>query len=473
MQQHLRLLQVGPGGLAGPLAEVIGREASKRPLLLKALRGLSRLTPSKRIELLGLFCEVDDDGRFGARPTGLLGAKMGADMAETVRNWVNNKGWAIARKDGRLVFTMYQPALPSQAALKAFATRRLYEKTGHPRASTATLQITAKCQADCEHCSAARHKYQARTEMTADQWKSVIRQTEDLGVVNVVFTGGEPLLRKDIYELISWVRKDEANAMMFTNGLLLTEENVKKLVDAGLFSLNVSIDSPDPESHDRLRRVPRCFERAIEGLNRAKEAGLIVGISTYATPERLHSGEVAQMIELARDVGAHELTVFDVVPTGRLLQQDAALLLSESDKQEIIRIEQEWNRKRELPHIISQSFINGPMGSGCFAGWFQFYMTAYGDMMPCDFTPLTVGNATEESVETLWDRLVAHPMYAGHCNHCRMQDPEFRAKYIDLIPDEGPFPFPIHELDKAREERRPVVSAPRPEGQRSSVGVRG
>jgi MoaA/NifB/PqqE/SkfB family radical SAM enzyme len=471
--RHFGLLQVGPGGLTGPLAPVMGEEAEKRKGLLKALGVASRLSPAQKLELLGLTCDVDDDGKFHANATGLLGKKLGTQMAETVVNWVNNKGWAILHRDGQLIFTMYQPAIPSNAALKALATRKLFEKTGHPRASTSTLQVTARCQADCEHCSAAKHKHREKEELTTEQWKSVIRQTEDLGVVNIVFTGGEPLLRHDIYELIGWVRKDEANAMMFTNGLLLTDENVGKLADAGLFSLNVSIDSPDPKAHDGLRRVPNCYDKAIAGLQRAKDAGLVVGISTYATPERLRNGQVTQMIELAHDVGAHEITIFDVVPTGKLLQRDASLLLTDEDKDEITRIEMEWNAKRQLPHIISQSFINGPKGSGCFAGWFQFYMTAYGDMMPCDFTPLTIGNAKEESVETLWDRLVAHPAYKGHCNHCRMQDPEFRAKYIDHIPDEGPFPFPISELDKAREQGPDVGVEVSIAEERSSVGIKG
>ena len=67
--------------------------------------------------------------------------------------------------------------------------------------------------------------------------------------------------------------------------------------------------------------------------------------------------------------------------------------------------------------------------------------------MPCDFTPLTVGNSLQEPVDALWKRLASHRVYAEHCNHCRMQDADFRAKYIDPIPDSGPFPFPIAELD--------------------------
>lgn len=458
MAQHFPLLQVEAKGLTGTLAPVMDEEAAKHRLTVRALRILSRLLPSKRVELLGIMCSVDGDGVFHAEPTGLLAEKVGRKVVEGVVTAVRDKGWPVLRRNGRLIFTTYEPAVPSAAAMKVLASRMIYEKTDHPRAATATLQVTARCQADCYHGGAARHRHRFKPDLTTEQWKSIIRQTEDLGVVNIVFTGGEPLLRRDIFELISWVRKDESNAMMFTDGLLLTEENVKKLVDAGLFSVNVSIDSPDPEAHNELRKVPRCFERALEGLWQAQEAGLIVGISTYATPERLRNGQVMPMIELAREAGAHEITIFDVLPTGKLLQEDTAHLLSDADKRELTRIEEEWNAKRELPHVITQAHVNSPEGAGCCAGWFQFYMTAYGDMTPCDFTPLTMGNATRESVETLWNRLASHPAYANHCNHCRMQDASFRAKYIDRIPEGGPFPFPIAVLDKMLEVDRPIAS---------------
>ena len=447
--QHYQLLGISSGNLTGPLSGAMADEVKKRPTTFNTLQTLSRIS-RRNLELVGLSCFVDDNGQFHANPTGLLARAVGRKIASGTEQAVNRKGWPILQRDGQLVFSMYQPAIPSAVAMKVLASQMLHDKTGHPRAATATLQVTARCQADCHHCSTARHKHVSKPELTTDQWKSILRQTEDMGVVNIVFTGGEPLLRPDIYELISWVRKDESNAMMFTNGLLLNKVNVKKLVDAGLFSLNVSIDSPDPIAHNELRKVPRCFERALEGLQTAREAGLVVGISTYATPERLHSGQVMKMIELARDAGAHELTIFDVVPTGKLLLEEAANLLSDMDKEQLMQIEEEWNAKRKHPHVITQARVNGPWGAGCYAGWFQFNMTAYGDMMPCNFTPLTVGNAVREPVETLWERLISHPAYAGNCNHCRMQDPEFRAKYIDLIPDSGPFPFPIAKLDRIR-----------------------
>ena len=79
---------------------------------------------------------------------------------------------------------------------------------------------------------------------------------------------------------------------------------------------------------------------------------------------------------MPRAIGADEITVFDVVPTGRLLLEDRKHLLTDEDKDELCRIENEYNEDHGLPQVITQAHVNGPTGVGCYAGWCQFYMTA-------------------------------------------------------------------------------------------------
>ena len=105
---------------------------------------------------------------------------------------------------------------------------------------------------------------------------------------------------------------------------------------------------------------------------------------------------------------------------------------------------------------------------GCFAGWCQLYVTAYGDVTPCDFTPLRFGNCRTEPVADIWKRLASHEAYCERSRHCRMQDHEFRAKYIDHIPDAGPFPYPVELADA--ESRTVGVAQNRPKG--SSIGIK-
>lgn len=470
-RQHFALLKASgrPTQFSGPLARVLSSRLQSSKLL-KFFINVASLGGHREVELLGMDTETSSDGVFSCKASGPLGLLASARKAvNSVQRAVRNRGKPIIIRDNRLIYTSYQPPVPSNASMKLLGSRLSLELTGHPQPTVCTLQITTRCQANCIHCSAARHK-RPGNELSTDEWKRVVREAEALGVVSVVFTGGEPLLRPDVFDLIRWVDKNEAVALMFCNGLLLTKENAQKLADAGLWCIHASIDSPDPAAHDEMRRVPGCFDRAIEGLARCKDAGILTGISTYATPERLHNGQVVEMIELAKRLGVDEITIFDVVPTGRLLTQDRKYLLTDEDKAELCRLEEKYNEGHSLPHVITQAHVNGPTGVGCYAGWCQFYVTAFGDVTPCDFTPISFGNVRETSVETIWNRMTRHPAYCSHMNHCRMQDPKFRERYVDRIPLTGPFPYPANELDNLKDNRHDEEMI---EAEYSSLGIKG
>ncbi len=464
---HYRLLTFRHGELSGPLAEVAKQQLRGR-LPERVLRALSRLSP-KGLNVLGLRATMGAAGELSFRATGLLAPSVGRTLADNMTQALLRKGLPRLRRGDQLIYTLYQPPIPSPPMLKVLASRLHLERTGRPLPATHTMQITSACQCDCLHCSAARHRRPGEAELTTEECKSLIRQSLALGVVNLVFTGGEPLLRRDLFDLIATVDQEEAIAMMFSNGLLLSSENIARLQEAGLFSLMVSLDHPNPTDHDRMRRSPGCWKRAVAGIGRCLEAGLLCGISTYATPTRLRHGHVMEMIELGRRLGVPEITIFDVVPTGRLLREEESGLLSEADQQELCALEEEINARAGYPHIITQAHVNGPRGAGCYAAWFQFYSTAYGDIMPCDFTPLSFGNVRAQSLAKIWESMTSHPAYCHRSSHCRMQDRDFRRQWIDRLPARGPFPFPMEQLASLPEEGEEALFAGR---RRAALGVR-
>lgn len=450
-EEHFSLLVYHPGEsekFSGPLALILKNKLKSRAL--KWVAGpLAKISGNDEVELLGIDTCVGDNNEFTALPTGMFSALPQAKKAIAgVQNAVRGRGKPIIVRDGTLIYTSYQPPIPSRPSMKLLASKLAHEMDGHPLPTVCTLQVTTRCQANCVHCSAEKHKKEWERELTTGEWKRVIREAEKAGACTVVFTGGEPLLRQDIYELIEYVNKDEAVALMFCNGLLLTEENVQKLANAGLWCIHVSIDSPNPQAHDEMRRVPGSYQNAVDGLKRCKDAGILAGISTYATPDRLRSGQVVELIELGKEIGVDEVTIFDTVPTGKLLHHDRKYLLTDEDKEELCRLEDLYNTGHPLPRVITQAHINGPTGNGCYAGWCQFYATAYGEVAPCDFTPLSFGNLLDENIEDIWARICKHEAYCGHHNMCRMQDDEFRAKWIDKIPSSGPFPYPMANYDQ-------------------------
>jgi MoaA/NifB/PqqE/SkfB family radical SAM enzyme len=356
------------------------------------------------------------------------------------------------------VYTVYFPHFPSPVGKREMLARMSEFLIGKPVPNFASLDVTYACQCDCVHCGSALYKNShyangERQELTTDEFKKLIDECLELGITNVNMLGGEPLMRPDIYELIEYVNKEKANCSMFTNGLLLTRENVKRLRSAGIFFVNVSLDSPEEEVHDECRGVKGIFRKAVDGIRHSLEEGLMVGISTYMTKEGMKKGYLEKSVQFAERLGVHEVTIFDTIPSGKYLRRPD-LILSQEEKEWIKQISRKYAKKAGAPVISSQSMLNtmyGPAGGGagasrqslirmaalygCFAANMQFAMTAYGDIMPCGFTPLSFGNVRKDLVREIWDRMLAHPAFCRKAVSCRMQDAEFRKLYIDSIPE--------------------------------------
>jgi MoaA/NifB/PqqE/SkfB family radical SAM enzyme len=376
------------------------------------------------------------DSRLLVRAKGPL-APLFRRLFSLFFNVYNNVG-PVGTSDGAGIYTLYVPPIPSPMHMRHtenFVRRWLY---GTRLPLAVTIAVTDKCQLKCGHCSAANQTRPA-SSLSLEELQRVVRESVDIGATNVTFTGGEPLLRDDLEAAVSAVPKDKAVSLVFTNGLGLNPERARRLKAAGLWGFQVSLDSPTPEEHDAMRGWPDCFQAVKDGIRAAKEAGLFVGLSTYATNAFVREERLGKMADLGASWGVHELTVFDAIPAGRLRGREEALLSPES-RTVLLREAQALRRKyRARMHVITQSWTNSGSGFaryiGCLAGHYQFHVSAGGDFRPCDFTPLSIGNVRHEPVADLWKKLTTHPAYRKHRQDCRMQCPSFRETYIDRPAD--------------------------------------
>jgi len=376
------------------------------------------------------------DGRLAVRAKGPL-APLFRRLFSLFFN-VYNKIGPVGTSNGAGIYTLYVPPIPSPMHMRHTENfiRRWVYGTRLPLA--VTIAVTDKCQLRCGHCSAVDFTRPV-SSLSLEELQRVVRESIDIGTTNVTFTGGEPLLRDDLEAAVSSVPNDKAVSLVFTNGLGLTAERARRLKSAGLWGLQVSLDSPAPEEHDAMRGWPGCFQAVKEGIRAAKEAGLFVGLSTYATNAFVREERLGKMADLGASWGVHELTVFDAIPAGRLRGHEEALLTPESRRALLLDAQALRRKFRGRMHVITQSWTNS--GSefaryiGCLAGHYQFHVSAGGDFRPCDFTPLSVGNVRDESVAALWKKLTTHPAYRKHRQDCRMQCRTFRETYIDRPAD--------------------------------------
>jgi len=355
---------------------------------------------------------------------------------------------SLANIGGSNIYSLYFPPIPSPAHERLFESFISTHVFKRPRPMAATIGITGECQYCCAHCSAA-DRSPNRPDMSLNEIKKCIDECLDLGVSNITFTGGEPLLRPDLAQLIAYVPEKFAASQVFTNAAVLTPERIEEMSSAGIYGLQISLDSPDPEDHDSMRGSDGAFAAVERGVKEARRAGLLVGLSTYATRNRIWENHfLPRMAELAAEWGVQELTVFDAIETGRLLGKKDLTLDRPSRRKLLAQMRAVNRRYHGRMRTVAQSWTNSGRGFsrviGCLAAYFQLHITSQGDFTPCDFTPLSFGNIRESSVGELWQTLLSHPAYRKPTLRCRMQDPDFRRKYIDTIPEGADLPYRIN-----------------------------
>lgn len=331
-------------------------------------------------------------------------------------------------RDGHPVYSLSTPALYSKPSANMMA-RTLYRGIQNRNMpNLMSFAVTDVCNARCGHCSFYEAVDDpARTPLTLPQCQDAIRAAQELGVSMINFVGGEPLKRPELLQILAGVDKDISATSMFTNGWALAGM-ARGLRDAGLDGISVSLDATEAAEHDRIRNLPGLFERALQGLDAALESGMSVGIATCLTPEGFAAGEFERMVEFARRRGAHELTVFDAMPSGRLGER-ADLIDNGAWLEDLIKRAAVYNRDPRYPGVLIHAYTVSHRSVGCACGTSYFYLTPYGDVTSCDFNHRPFGNILKEPLHVVWERMSSDESYRqAKWGGCKVKDSEFVSK---------------------------------------------
>ena len=293
--------------------------------------------------------------------------------------------------------------------------------------------FTHKCNLSCKHCYSNSGAV-LEEELSTMEALGVVDQLAEAGVTALAFSGGEPLSRKDFFNVASHAVKRGLYVSVATNGTLLTKENVKKLKRTGVHYVEVSIDGATAGTHDAFRGVQGAFDKAVAGIRNAVEEDLCACIATTATKSNL--GEMPAIIDLAEDIGAERFTYFNFIPTGRgkaHYDQD----LAPEEREELMRYLLNRMSKGckttilttapQLARVALQ--CQGPNGTGevtmsmahmqtakvskkavpladfiggCGAGRLYCSLSPQGEVHPCVFLPINVGNLKTEKFSDVW-----------------------------------------------------------------------
>ncbi len=280
--------------------------------------------------------------------------------------------------------------------------------------------FTRKCNLRCKHCYANAGK--ADDELSFEEKLELVKQLDDAGVVAISFSGGEPLISKDFWKVAEFASSLGFHISIATNGTLITPEVAEGLKRVGVSYVEISLDAASPETHDSFRGVEGAFDRALDGIRNCVKAGILTGIATTAT--KLNISEIPEIVSLAEDLGVYRLVVFNFIPTGRgkeiteldlsveerkwlleflydSLQRSNLQVLSTSPIFAVVAVEKVLRGKGERVTPTHFADVCMPSDSalvlsdflgGCGAGRLYCGIQPNGDITPCVFIPVVVGN---------------------------------------------------------------------------------
>src|SRR5579862_9720697 len=175
-------------------------------------------------------------------------------------------------------------------------------------------ELTKGCNLRCIHCRASATELSSPDDLSTGAAKAIIDQIAEVSHPILVLSGGEPLFRKDIFELARYATEKGLRAALATNGTLVTKHVARKVVDSGVKRVAISLDGADAHTHDTFRAIPGAFDAAITGFRNLKEIGMSVQINTTIARHNAH--QLPNVLELARSIGADALHTFLLVPVG-------------------------------------------------------------------------------------------------------------------------------------------------------------
>lgn len=406
------------------------------------LKGREASTPAAGESFQALAVEIRSasPGPYEALVKGLL---AGPEIQEPVSAELARvfKHPAIRREAGVSNFSVAYPALPSAAAARALLRPVLAKLKQRPVPYWATMSLTeaSRTRSYLRAIQGTARPDEA-SELSTDEWKRVIDQVLDLGAVNISFRGGEVLLREDVAQLVRYVDKSRATVNVYSDGSSVDTRLVRELKAAGLNALVIQLQAATPERHDELAQSPGLFEKMKKSVAMALEAGLLVGFITRASKEAIRTGELEARIRVARELGVHQLTIVDAIPTGLELRREE-IILADSERKEIIALARRYNAESEGARVILEYLPtngSGPVGPD---EDLQLHVTSRGDVCPCDYTPLAFGNVRSTPLRQIWEEMSGHPAYGRPPELYRMQDVGFRRRYIDSLPEGTALPY--------------------------------
>ncbi|MGE9984033.1 heme b synthase [Desulfovibrio sp. SGI.169] len=318
---------------------------------------------------------------------------------------------------------------------------------GSPICRLIAWEVTRSCNLACKHCRAEAHPEPYPGELSTAEAKALIDTFPRVGRPIIIFTGGDPMMRPDVYELVAYAHARGLTCAFSPNGTLITPENARLIRKAGVERCSISIDGADAQSHDAFRGVPGAFEASMRGIGYLKEAGVPFQINTTVTRNNL--GSFKKIFELCERIGAAAWHIFLLVPMGRASGL-ADQVITAREYEDVLHWLYDFRKGTNMhlkatcaPHyyrimrqrahaeglrVTPETFGMDALTRGCLGGTGFCFISHTGQVQPCGYLELDCGNVRETPFPEIWRdseyfrQFRDQSCYKGKCGACEFHN---------------------------------------------------
>ena len=301
-------------------------------------------------------------------------------------------------------------------------------------------ESTRACNFACVHCRAKAQKHPDPNQLTTQEALGLMNQIADLCKPVLIISGGDPLQRKDIFEIAAHASSLGIRVAMSPSGSDITPEVIGKMKASGVKMISLSLDGSKPEIHDNFRQVPGAFDLAMKNMSFARQGNLPFRVNTTVTQHNL--SDLSDILKLAVEVGAKEWDVFMLVPTGR---GKVDMEITPNQYEETLQFIYNASLTSPIPikmtcapqymRVIAQHQKSEPVqpaahggrhmgGRGCMSGNGFCFISHVGEVFGCGFLPIPAGNIRQQSFKQIYQQsplfleLRNHSLLRGKCGAC-------------------------------------------------------
>lgn len=297
------------------------------------------------------------------------------------------------------------------------------------------LELTYKCPLACPYCYNDLKFANTKDSMSTADWFRVMEEAREMGAVQIGFSGGEPLLNKDIIKIVQKASDLKFYTNLITSGVGMKKNIMHELKEAGLKTVQLSIQSHDEKTLNYIAHHENAYKEKIKALKEIKDAKLQLIINVCITKQNIH--QLRDIIDFSEKAGADYLEIANVQYYGWALENMEALLPTEKQLDDAKKVTDNYRKtvdKIKVFFIVPDYYASRP--KACMNGWGDTFLTInpQGDALPCNAAnslPIEFPNVKNDSIEEIWNNSKAFNFFRGYewmkepCRSCDEKEKDF------------------------------------------------